>query len=216
MNKNILALLAVCLSLASFAPAAGAAEISIAPPPIAHPSYEGQRTRVDATYVGFDTIDGDGFGFAFNHKQPLDTVSGYNVTGGFFGFSIDDGTTTGTAMTLGVNYERELLKNDMIDLIGFLGPTIGYLYFETCNVFCFEFDTSLYGAQVGAQVHIGPENGMQVAPFFIAQSLSGSDVDTITTTMIGIDLLFGEWSLSGALNQSEDDDVTIISVGYRF
>jgi len=249
VRKSVLVVVAVLLliSIASFVFAGSSqSTFSISPPPIASPVFDVKETdvKVGLTYLTMKSTDPtmdfklDGYGInfvgrsAFGNKLAIDYaigviyMDGEIATGGTATMKMD---LTGANIPISVNIEIQPYKNDVFNVILFVGPAfnitamemeskytiLGTTYSDTTYI-----DSILYGPQGGLQLGFGLGD-FNLDVFGMATSLRGKQETTstygadtsttipaYTTTSFGADLVYTPWglALSSILQEAKQGD----------
>lgn len=234
MNRRMLLSVAVAGIIAVFTAGAAFAQqssFSVAPPPIASPSFEAGKGegKFRFTYL---TISGEGMdlkggGFDFVGRSAFSESLAGDVSVGFLFMSAD--FTAGSMFLMNIpfsaNLELQAYKGDVLSTILFAGPamimTPGSMEMTIMNqTYTYSIFNFMYGAQAGVQ--LGVKLGdVTLAPFAMAQNLRGSstitddqgnstttDIPAYTTTSYGADLVYAPWglTLSSVLQEAKKAD----------
>lgn len=210
---------------------AGQSNISITPPPIVSPSFtEGKGdvkfglsylTVEDDGSLAGTKIDITGAGLNMIARQAFSNYIAGDFSLGVFATSGDIkavGLTTkqeATNVNLSFNLELQPFKNDVANLIVFLGPTLTAVNgtMETTGLInsSTSYSAALYGLQVGAQLGIktGP---ISFIPFIMSSTMQGdmtaggytTTIDAFTTTSYGLEIMFFDVvSLSSIIQEAD-------------
>ena len=245
VRKSVLVVVAVLLliSTASFVFAGSSqSTFSISPPPIATPVFDVKETdiKVGLTYLTMKSTDPtmdfklDGYGINFVGRSAFGNVLAIDYAIGVI-YMDGDISTGGTAtmkmdlsganIPISVNLEIQPYKNDVFNVILFVGPAFNITamqmeakvgtYSDTIYI-----DSIMYGPQGGIQLGFGLGD-FNLDVFGMATSLRGKQETTstygadtsttipaYTTTSFGADLIYTPWglALSSILQEAKQGD----------
>jgi hypothetical protein len=210
----VIGILAISSSLAY-----AADSFSVAPPPIAAPTFEEGKSdgKVQLTYL---TMSGNGTDFkgygadavfrkAFSGNFAGDFQTGMFIMSG----DMNDGAGGKSSTTIGnflfgVNGEYQAYKGDAVSVLLFAGPNITLILGNT--KMGTETDTlsgDLFGLEGGVQLGI-KAGDFQFAPFAMIMSQQGSmtvttaygdfttNIDPFVTTSFGMDVAYIPWNVT--------------------
>lgn len=218
----------------------------------------------------FMAVDFQGGLFALSGTMPgippIALIPAYNTSGQFVNYygvqPAGDADVTMAAFSMSFNLEFQALKSDFGSLILFAGPNLSLINMTMTTPYNLIVPTGFTnagevrtgytneltvtattaGMQVGMQMGFNLGSGIQLSPFFMMSSSSGTstttqdpglqgvsdstmtgDIPTTSTTSFGMDIIIGELSIGTLLqdikseeNQNEDVKVTIFRLGYHF
>lgn len=226
MNRAISAFIIVAVAMAVIASAAHAQQssFSIAPPPIAAPTFEDGKTdgKVRFTYIdmsgnGMEFTGGgiDGIGRkAFSNSFAGDIQGGMFVLGGDIDMLGTKQSATFINFLFSTNAELQAYKGDVFSALLFVGPNLNLMLgsmeipcpIGTCTDTA-TITTSLFGIQAGIQLGI-KAGDFHIDPFAMAMTQQGSStfstsfgdttttIDPYTTTSFGLDIVYTPWNLT--------------------
>lgn len=204
---------------------------SIAPPPIADAVFDAKEwnMKVRGTYLTMKGTDPafdfklNGYGVDVVARKAVD--DGLAINGGIGVIHLDGkmggGTLTGVTTPITVNVELQPFKNDVANLIVFLGPqlSISSMELDTAGYWAY-IDSYIYGYQVGMQMGFNIKDTVGIDVFLMTLTQSGSqdtyssygsfssDIPSFFTTSFGIDFVYLPWgvALSSILQEAGDSD----------
>jgi hypothetical protein len=216
---------------------AGASQstFSISPPPIASPVFDAKETAIEvgATYLSMKSTNTttsdfkmDGYGINFVGRSAFGSILAIDYAVGIMYLDGDmtmalGGTNKskidGVSIPISFNLEVQPYKNDVFNIILFVGPAFNIS--EMSMDSDFTIGATTYSDTVSiTSVLYGPQGGVQLGfrmgdfhldVFGMATSLQGNqettstyggstsqDIDAYTTTSMGADLMYVPWGLT--------------------
>jgi len=225
MSRAIRAFLIIATAMAGIASAAHAQQsFSIAPPPIAAPTFEDGKTdgKVRFTYID---MSGNGTEFtgggvdgivrkAFSNSFAGDIQGGMFVLDGDIDMGTSKSSTTFINFLFSANAELQAYKGNVFSALLFVGPNLNLMLgsmeipcpIGTCTDTA-TITSSLFGLQGGIQFGI-KAGDFSIDPFAMIMTQQGSTtvstsfadttttIDPYTTTSFGLDITYKPWNMS--------------------